>query len=136
MAKGLLKKILEDQKKEIFVASAGVAAMPGFRPTRETIEVMAKHGIDISTHLSQRLTPDMVDEADIVLVMERIHRHEILNHIPRAKKKIFLLREFAGVKAETPSDLEIPDPISKSMEVYENCFKIIEESVQKVVQKL
>ena len=42
MAKGLLKKMLQDQGKEVLVISAGIAALPGLRPTRETIEVMAR----------------------------------------------------------------------------------------------
>lgn len=135
MAKGLLRKMLQD-RQDILVASAGVAALPGFRPTRETVEVMAKHGIDVSSHLTQRLTNQMVEEADLIFVMERIHRQEILNRVPSAKKKIFLLREYADPVPGSPVDIEIPDPIAKSMDVYESCFRIIQESVEKVVKKL
>ena len=136
MAKGLLKKMLNEQNKEILVASAGVAAMPGFRPTKETIDVMAKHNIDVSTHLTQRLTSQMVDDADLVLVMERMHKEEILNRHPGARKKVFLLREYAEGLPEDSAEINIPDPIAKPMEVYESCFSQIRNAVEKVVQKL
>ena len=136
MAKGLLKKMLES-RKDIEIASAGTAAMPGFRPTRETVEIMAQHGIDVSGHLSQRLTPDMVDRADLVLVMEKGHREEILKKIPRAKKKVFLLREYADATSSLGgTDIEVPDPIAKPIEVYETCFRTILEAVERVVKKL
>lgn len=135
MAKGLLKSMLKD-RKDIMILSAGIAALPGLRPTRETIEVMARHQVDISSHLTQRLTNDMVEEADLVLVMERMHKQEILNRIPRAERKVFLLREYAGVPSGPGVDIEVPDPIAKPMEVYESCFRMIQGAVEKVVQKL
>ena len=135
MAKGLLRKMLQD-RKDILVVSAGVAALPGFRPTRETIEVMAKHGIDVSAHLTQRLTNQMVEEADLIFVMERIHKQEILNRVPSAKKKVFLLCEYADTVPGPSVEIEIPDPIAKPMDVYESCFCIIQEAVEKVVKKL
>ena len=136
MAKGLLKKMLQDQGKEVLVISAGIAALPGLRPTRETIEVMARHSIDVSSHLTQRLTNDMVEAAELVLVMERIHREEILNRIPHAKKKVFLLREYAGAPSNYAADIEVPDPIAKPMDVYDSCFQMIQDAMEKVVKKL
>ena len=135
MAKGLLKDRLRD-RKEVMVISAGVAALPGLRPTRETIEVMARHNIDISSHLTQRLTNEMIEISDLILVMERIHKHEILNRVPNARKRVFLLREYAGVPSGEVVDTEVPDPISKPMDVYESCFNVIREAVEEVVKKI
>lgn len=132
MAKGLLKKMLAG--REIQVMSAGVSAIPGFRPTRETIEVMAKEGIDVSGHLTQRLTEEMVRQADTVLVMEYWHKEQILRLVPSAKSKVFLLREFVDHVPET--ELEILDPIAKPFEIYESCFQTIKTCVEKVVTKL
>lgn len=135
MAKGLLKSILKD-RQDLMVISAGIAALPGLRPTQETIEVMARHRIDVSSHLTQRLTDEMIEEADLVLVMERMHKQEILNRLPHSKKKVFLLREYADSPSGSDMDIEVPDPIAKPMEVYESCFGMIREAVEKVVKKL
>ena len=132
MAKGLLKKVLAG--RDIQVASAGVSAIPGFRPTKETIEVMAKEGIDVSGHLSQRLTADMVHRADLILVMEHWHKEQILRLAPSAKSKVFLLKEYAD--QSDGSEVEIPDPIAKPQEVYERCLQLIKECIEKVVAKL
>ena len=132
MAKGLLKKLLA--ARDIQVISAGISAIPGFRPTKETIEVMAKEGIDVSGHLTQRLTPEMIDRADVILVMEHWHKEQILRLVPSSKSRVFLLREFADQAQGT--EIEIPDPIAKPPEVYERCFQMIKESVEKVVAKL
>ena len=132
MAKGLLKKFLAG--RDVHIASAGVSAIPGFRPTRETIEVMAKEGVDVSGHLSQRLTAEMVQQADLVLVMEHWHREQILKLVPSAKSKVFLLREF--VNESKGIELEIPDPIAKPMEIYESCLQKIKECVEKLVAKV
>lgn len=137
MAKGLLKKRLQEKdRKDILVMSAGIIALPGFKPTQETIHVMAQHGIDVASHLTQRLTNEMVEDADLVLVMEQLHKQEILRRIPHAKKKVFLLREFADTAPESSENIDIADPIAKPMEVYESCFRLIQESVEKVIQKL
>ena len=68
--------------------------------------------------------------------MERLHKQEILNRVPKAKKKVFLLREYAGVPAGEVTDIEVPDPISKPMDVYESCFTVIREAVDGVVKKI
>ncbi len=95
---------------------------------------MAKEGVDVSGHLSQRLTAEMVQQADLILVMEYWHKEHILRMVPSAKEKVFLLKEFAGLSGD-PS-IEVPDPIAKPMEVYQSCFQIIKNSVEKAVKKL
>jgi len=132
MAKGLLKKYLAG--RDIVIASAGVSAIPGFRPTQETIEVMAREGVDVSGHLSQRLTPEMIKQADLILVMEHWHKDQILRLVPAAKTKVFLLKEYAD--ASGGNELEIPDPIAKPMDVYEKCLQAIKECVERAVAKL
>ena len=139
IAKGLFKKRLGN-REEIRVYSAGIAAMPGFRPTQETIEVMSSHGLDVSTHLTQRLTDNMIQDADLILVMEVMHKREILKRVSSAKKKVYLLREYADATSEDSNEdskeIDVPDPIAKPIEVYESCFQMIQESVEKIVQKL
>ena len=132
MAKGLLKKHLAGRDVQVF--SAGVSAVPGFRPTRETIEVMAKQGIDISGHLSQRLTEEMVHRANMILVMEKWHKEQILRLVPTAKSKVFFLREFSSNSSD--EKFEIPDPIAKPIEVYESCLGMIKECVEGLVSKV
>jgi protein-tyrosine-phosphatase len=51
--------------------------------------------IDHSGFRSRRLTPSMVDEADLVLTAENEHRQYILLEQPAAFRKVFSLGQFA-----------------------------------------
>lgn len=146
MAEGLLKEMLEEESKakpparttarlpEIEVVSAGVGAIPDMEPTKEAVEVMAKEGVDISGHRAQRLTNDLIRESELILVMEKAHRKNILSRIPEVGDKVFLLREF-GREGEL-EDVEILDPIGKPVEFYQDRLCEIRESLQRVIEKL
>ena len=55
------------------VHSAGTLGWSGRPATPEAVEVMAERGIDISGHVSRRLTTAAVAEADLVVAMTRAH---------------------------------------------------------------
>ncbi len=141
MAKGLLEKMLtlekqhSKSKEKLQALSAGTAAPPEAGATKETIELMAGEGIDVSSHKTTLLTDDLIRGVDLILVMERKHKEIILGRVPEVKEKVYLLTEFARMPEEkTLVDPDIPDPIGKSMEVYKECLKIIKESVKRMVK--
>ena len=61
----------------------------------------------------------MIKKSDIILVMERLHEERILQIAPEAKNRVFLLKEFAKIN---DNNLDIADPIGRSMEFYEQIF--------------
>ena len=126
MAEGLFRKIVGDRIREFSVASAGVSAADGFPATQETVVVMKEEGVDVSRHRSQRLTPQMIREADRIFVMEKMHRDMVLELVPEAKDKISLLTE----------EQDIPDPIRMSGLFYRNVLSSIRDSVGKIVEGL
>jgi protein-tyrosine-phosphatase len=133
MAEALLKKKLLDQgRRDVEVISAGIVLMGGFGASYDTRQLLAREGIDVSGHLSQRVTREMVKEADLILVMERLHEEKILQLAPEAKNRVYLLKEFA--KIEDNTDLDITDPIGKTLEFYEQTFQVIKEAVERVSQ--
>jgi L-threonylcarbamoyladenylate synthase len=130
MAQGLLRKKLQEQKRgDVEVLSAGIMHTGGLGASYETRELLARKGIDVSDHRSQRVTAEMLNKADIILVMERLHEQRLLDLYPPLKNRLFLLKEFARV---TDFELDIPDPIGRTKEFYEETFAIIEEAVEKV----
>lgn len=136
MAEGLLKKMLADKgKNDIQVSSAGMLAIGGFTPTENTIKVMKKEGIDVSGYKAAKLTLETIKEADIILAMEKIHKDKVINFVPEAKEKTYLLREYIG-KNTPHSNSGIPDPIGKPLEVYERVLDMIKESIKELVKKL
>lgn len=130
MAQGLLKKKLQEQgRKDVEVLSAGIMYTGGSGASYETRELLARKGIDVSGHRSQRVTIEMLNKSDIILVMERLHEQRVLHLHPQVRNRLFLLKEFARV---TDLDLDIPDPIGRPKEFYEGTLAIIEEAVEKI----
>jgi L-threonylcarbamoyladenylate synthase len=132
MAEGIMKKLCESDPN-IHVESAGVAAFNGMRASAEAIEVMKSYGIDISGHRARRLTNQMVKVSDYILVMDNSHRNFMFDRYWRAKKKVFLLKEFSS---SINSNLAIHDPIGQGIEFYEQVANIIADSIKGLKEKL
>jgi protein-tyrosine phosphatase len=101
----------------------------GLSATEATKAVLAKQGIDVSAHLSQKITKELIRRSDLILVMERMHEETVVRLAPEVKNRVFLLREFAKISVE---DFNIADPIGRSLEFYEKTVEIIKEAVERV----
>ncbi len=103
MAEALLRKMLTEDLGEkaatIQVVSAGTGAITGDIASPNAIEVMKHEGINLKEHRAKRVTPDMVNNADLVLTMTLDQKKAVLYIMPTANNKVFTLAEFAeGVK--------------------------------------
>lgn len=135
MAEGLMRRLLRQAGVEsVIVESAGVFAIDGMQPTRETQRVLQAVGVECTGHRARLLTTQMIEDADIIFVMERLHVDQILRRAPSAKGKIFLLKTYG--MAETGEFPDIPDPIGKPMEIYEVCLDEISEAIERVAKSL
>ena len=118
------------------VESAGIFAIEGMSPTRETLSVLQGVGLDASQHRAHGLTADLVEHADVIFTMERLHADEILRRYPQADGKIHLLKPYGLTQGELLGYPGIPDPIGKPLEVYEICFADIREAVERIAKAL
>ncbi len=71
----------ELRERGIDVFSAGIAAGESDPAAREAVQVMQETGLDLSQHLSQQVTPSMLDESTIVLTMTDRHRFVLLRRV-------------------------------------------------------
>ena len=130
MAEALLKKIMQDRKRDdVEVFSAGIMMLAGLGASQGTKDVLAKEKIDVAHHLSQKVTKEMARKSDLILVMEKMHEEAILHLAPEVKNRVFLLKEFAKIN---DSHLDVPDPIGRSIDFYEKTFISIKEAVERV----
>jgi protein-tyrosine-phosphatase len=119
MAEGLMRKSLYELGKErIEVASAGTMATNGMPPTDETVKVMKEAGVDVSDFKAKSVTPEMVRKADLILVMEPMHKDSVLRKAPQASSKTFLLKEYGSDSKLLPKGYSVHDPIGKPVEDY------------------
>ena len=138
MAEGLLRHLLQQAGIEkVTVESAGVFAIDGVPPTRETQVVLREAGVDCSHHRARVLTSRMIHDADVVLAMEQFQVEEILRRAPSAKGTVFLLKSYGLPSDESPGrSPTIADPIGKPLEVYEVCLLDIREAVERIAKSL
>ena len=134
MAEGLFKRAVAGREEDFTVGSAGVAAFDGYPSTPETIQAMQEEGVDVSQHRSRRLTRDLVEKADKIYVMERLHREMILGFWPEAAEKVRLLTEFSPSREK--AGLDVPDPIRTSDNFYREILKIVDGCVRNIARVL
>jgi L-threonylcarbamoyladenylate synthase len=136
LAEGLFRKMLADRLKcredeladhGYMVLSAGMSAEPGLPAASESIEVAARHGVDLRAHESQPVTQRLLDQADQIFTMTRGHRESILSAYPHLGDRVELL-------ARDGSD--ISDPIGLGEEEYEHCRTEIDRNLRTILGTL
>lgn len=137
MAQGLMQQAMTRAGLgAIQVESAGVFAMDGMSPTRETQRVLLEAGVDCSNYRARSVTMEMLEAADLILVMEEFQAEEIARRAPSARAKVHLLNTFGMSQPIEGGRAGIPDPIGKPLEVYEVCFAEIRDAVERIVRSL
>jgi tRNA threonylcarbamoyl adenosine modification protein (Sua5/YciO/YrdC/YwlC family) len=131
MAEYLLKSVLQG-RKDVEVFSAGTSVFLQSTASSETIAVLAEEGIDASRHLARPMNTVMLKKADLIIVMTRGHRDQVIERVPGAEKKIYLLKEFIDRPTGADENIDIPDPIGKPRYLYKECLKEIKEAIHKV----
>ncbi len=128
MAEGLLKhQLTQLTKTSYFVTSAGLNALVGHKADEKACHVLMQKGIDISSHRACQLNSVMVRKADLILVMETLHKKAIEDNEPGARGKVFRLGEWGK--------FEITDPYQKDLPVFENSALLIEQGVNQWLTK-
>lgn len=132
MAHFLLAHKVQD-RDDIEVCSAGTSVFLQAKASAETMAVLGNKGIDATEHLSQPINTVLLKKADLIFVMTRGHRQQVLSRIPEVEKKIYLLKEFAAEAGSLLADLDIPDPIGRDRDEYQRCLGVIEQAIDKIV---
>lgn len=104
------------------VSSGGTWATDGSAASAFSLQVLAEErGIDLSDHRSRALTLDMLQIANLVLVMTRGHKEAVQLEFPEQADKVYLLSEMAG------PGYDIADPIGQPLEAYRATFDEIDD---------
>jgi tRNA threonylcarbamoyl adenosine modification protein (Sua5/YciO/YrdC/YwlC family) len=131
MAEYLLKSMTGDRDNiEIFSAGTGVFLQT--TASAETISILKEEGIDASQHLSQAIHTILLKKSDLIIVMTRNHRQQVLERVPEVEKRVYLLREFVNAPSGFQIDLDVSDPIGQPHYAYKECYAIIKEAMHKI----
>lgn len=120
MAMFLFNKIAKERNLNIVADSAGLAAY-GDPINPNSVKCLAKIGINNINYTSKSLNYYMVDEADLIVVMEHVHKNALLN-AGVDSNKILVLAD--GVS----------DPYGGDEEVYLNCLEKISKGIEELLK--
>jgi len=120
MAEAIFRDIISNEPElssvDIAIKSAGtLQGIDGAPATNEAIAVMREHGIDISQHKAKHINTELVNWADIILVMKPEHKSYIAAVFGDNGNKIYLLTQFIGEAGY------VADPIGLGLEAYRQC---------------
>jgi ribose 5-phosphate isomerase B len=130
MAEGLLRHAAKN-RRDIEVASAGVATGYGQPPSENGVEALRQWKIDIARIRSQPLSDDLVEWATHIFAMTRSHLDAILTFFPEAANKAWLACEFTPELEDFP---EVPDPIGLGLHAYYQTREILSKAIPSLLQ--
>jgi protein-tyrosine-phosphatase len=123
------------------VRSAGAAAVPGAEASQGSLGAARRHGLDLESHRSQPLTPDLVQWADLILTMSASHLGPVL--LAGGGDRAAVITEFAAGREVNPEAAEragvpdsVPDPFGGDEEEYERTYRSLEDLVERILDRL
>ena len=121
--------MLADSLPAMTVGSAGLTPLEGHDMAPDMRALAEEKGHQWPEHEACKLTLELCQQFDLILVMEQRHRDEIRMCYPQVSGKVFLLSHWNGGK-------DIADPWKKSHDVYVHAYEAIEQAVSAWLPKL
>jgi protein-tyrosine phosphatase len=119
------------------VSSAGTLGIHDDRADSQAVSVVASEaGLDLSTHSTRGVTRETVEEADLILVMEKRHRRFLATLYPGHVKKVHLLSEYVPRGLGLAQDDDIFDPVGMELEAFRQCFHLIRSCLDSFAEDL
>ena len=131
MAEGIARQLLDDGAVEgvdsgLFIASAGVFASDGVPISPESADALARRGIQADIR-STRLTPEMIQKADLVLGMTS-------SHVQAAR---MMVGEDSNTLIErVDPERDIEDPIGMGQDAYDRVAERLDEVLPERLRSL
>jgi len=124
LAQGLLAQQLPGHT----VWSAGLGALVGQSADPLSIQVAAAHGLDISVHRAQQVSGFLCQKAELILVMEQMHKSQLEQQFTFVRGKVFRLGQFGSY--------DIADPYGQPLEAFEAAYASIAQGVADWVPRI
>lgn len=163
MAEALLRDRLAARGVAARVSSAGLLGS-GQQASQHGVDILSERGIDMSAHLSTKMSADRLEQADLVLAMARTHLREAVVMAPAVWPRSFTLkqvvrrgsgvgprrpaeptaawiarvhegRQLPDILGDSPDD-DVDDPIGRSRRVYARMVDEVDELTARLVELL
>ena len=125
MGERLLRQQLPGQQ----VSSAGILGLEGYPADATAQAVARRHGVSLEGHIARKVTRNLLQQADLILVMGPEHLRFIATMAPENRGKSLLFGQWLDIR-------DIPDPYNKSREAYEYVFEQLGKASQEWARRL
>ena len=132
MAEAIARRVAAERGlTDIEIASAGTGAWDGSGASEGALLVGLERSVDLSTHRSRLLTPEIVDQADLILAMSAPHveQAEALG----GAGKTHLLTSYASSGTSTRN---VTDPFGGDLDGYRSTFEELERQIRLVFDRI
>ncbi len=130
MAMAIFRNLVQGDQEDWQVDSAGTLAVEGVPVTTKAQVVLQNKGLDVSEHLSQTISQELIDRYDLILTMEKNHKEALTIEFPQKAERIFMLSEMIGLV------YDVPDPIGRSLTEFQNTYDEIEQTLKLGLDKI
>ena len=113
MAEAALSELTYINRLDVNVTSAGARARNGSGADQETVAVAAEMGLLLDRHRSRRLTAQMIADQDLILCAEVDHLFAVVDLLPEAFERTFLLLQLADQALGRKDGEHIVDWVSR-----------------------
>ena len=136
MAEALLRKYLQASSGQptIDVASAGLTDQPQERADSRSRAIASEFGVSLESHRPQRLTSELVDQADLIFIMDYFNEARMLVSFGAAKDKVFYLGAFGQERGSR--NPEVPDPNLGTLADVRRCYRGLDAQVRRLATAL
>ncbi|WP_243324111.1 low molecular weight protein-tyrosine-phosphatase [Geothrix sp. SG200] len=128
LAEALLRKALGPA---VEVRSAGLGALVAQPAHEETRRLAAELGLDLEPHRGHQVSPELIRDSDLVLVMDRAQKEACEALTPHARGRVFLLGHWLSEGQQ-----EIADPILGTAQVHQKTYEHLQGAVDAWIPRL
>lgn len=125
IAEALLKAALPARQ----VHSAGIGAMVGWPADPHSVSLCTEAGVTLDAHRARQLTGEMMQAADLVLVMDQGHVDELTRRYPQHRGKVQKWLRWQG-------NVDVDDPYGMPRREFERIYAEIESGTSDWVKRL
>jgi len=136
MAEGILKKMIPNNYiNKIEISSAGVGGLEKYPASEYAIEIAKENMVDISRHVSQSVSIQLLEKSNLVFVMAKNHLQFMQYNFWKYFDKVFLLKSFDREKKLFQRD-SIADPIGRDKDFYKKIYAEIEKDIKRILPSI
>ena len=130
MAEAIARRLIQESgRTDIEVESAGTQAWNRSPASDEALLVGVERNLDLSGHRARRLTPEIVANADLILVMSPTHLADVRVMDPGANVHLFAGYGTPGAKGHS-----IADPFGGNLDDYRATADELEHRLKEILE--